>query len=833
MRAARLVALALCLAAALGFVARAHAQAPRTPSDTAREARAGGASSGGGSGEVELFDYTVVGGDSCAAIAERFFGNRRRYDIIHAYNPGMGPPPHELAPGTVLRLPRRLSDGERAADATVTGVERRVEARPRPADERWIAAERGLGLFRGGRVATQARSAAELTFRDTSIVELRERTLVIIFGASATTTRTAGMEATLETGALRTPLGALRGDRAEPRSGNALRVVTDAATATLRGGSAVVGVDEGGTSRVSNHSGEAAVRGRAGGPWVTLPPDTGSIVRRGARPTPPRPLPAAPSWLEGPRTFAGVAGEGGSVAASFAPVAGARGYRVELARRSDGGDVAFAVEVPASVTSFEAHRLPAGTYYASVATFDGELLEGRPTSPLALRVEEGRLLAPGEDRATPMPSFAPSDPSEEPSAEVRAVRGALYVAPEGVVCDGAAEVTLTGAPITCATSAGEPVLAPRFVVSEITTDVEGARADSPLALIRGASRRARLEPRLDGALPADLTLVGSDGVRVTIDERGADGFDVTLEVAEDAAEPAELRWASARAPGQVMGVVPLALGAPTPRADRAAEPAPEASPSARSPRLTEAYARSPVVSALALTDLDRRGSTIGLSFAEIAPVARSYGRTERSRLTLAADVSLEGDAIQLGTALPLDVAGQASATWEAGSLDVYAHARWVALRRDPRARESLALAIDLGAWFPTHPDGIEPGDRSGLPLVRLAPSIELAYAIERAFSFRMRQGALLDLDGVGARLWASAYGFDLGVWGPLAIGVELDMTLGAELEASLFALGASPQLSIDLEPLVLGLGMRFGLNRDGQAVFGAASVALSASVAIE
>lgn len=115
--------------------------------------------------------------------------------------------------------------------------------------------------------------------------------------------------------------------------------------------------------------------------------------------------------------------------------------------------------------------------------------------------------------------------------------------------------------------------------------------------------------------------------------------------------------------------------------------------------------------------------------------------------------------------------------------------------------------------------------------MRLAPSIEVAYAIERVAAFRTRQGALLDLDDTGARLWASAYGVDLNVWGPFSVGVEVDLVLGSEIEASLFAVGLSPQLALELDPVVLGLGMRFGLNRDGQALFGAASVALSGSVA--
>lgn len=694
--------------------------------------------------EVELFEYTVVEGDTCAAIAERFFGHRRRYDLIHAYNPGMGPPPHDLAPGTVLRLPRRAQQAEDLADATVTAVERRVEARPRPVDETWIAARRGLELYRGGRVATQERSAAELTFRDTSVVQLREDTLVIIFGPSATTSRRAGMEATLETGALRARLGELRGGS----EGNTLRVTTASGEATLAGGSAVVGVDASGTSRLSNHSSRASLRGARGGP-VAVPPSTGSLVRPGERPTRPRPLPTAPRWTAGATRFLGVTGRGGDVEATWEPVPGASRYRVEIARQPDGRDVVFATEVPSEVRVFSARRLPAGRYFARLATLDAELFESVPSDALALEVVEARLLAPGEDENTPPPAHDPGDPGDESSAEIAAPAGAVLVVPPGVFCEGGPRVTLRfGVELTCrAAESGEPVATPTFVLPEPPP-----------------------EPEPEPAQPMP--------------------------------EPA-----------------PESIRPPV----REAEPIPAPLP----PRLTDSYARLPIASALTLTDLDRRGSTIGLALAEVAPRRNVHG-AQRTRLAIAADLSLFDDLFAIGTLVPFDLAGRYDATWERGALDVWAHVRWTPLRRDPSAETSLALALDVGAWLPTHA-----GDPSGLPLVRVSPSIELAYALRRVLSLRTRQGALLDLDGAGARLWASAYGVDAAVWGPIAVGIELDMVLGPEIEADLFALGLAPALSLDFAPLVLGLGMRFGLNRDGQALFGAASVALSASVAVE
>lgn len=781
--------------------------------------------------DVELFDYTVVEGDSCASISERFFGSRRRYDLIHAYNPGMGPPPHDLEPGRVLRLPRRAVSAESLADATVTGVERRVEARPRPVDESWISASLGLGLFRGGRVATQARSAAELTFRDTSVVQLREDTLVIIFGPSAETTRRAGMEATLETGALRTRLGELRGET----GGNTLRVVTGAGTATLAGGSAVVSVDPAGTSRLSNHSSRAGLTGAAGGRPVTLPENTGSLVRRGERPTPPRPLPAAPAWHAGPRRFLAVAGLGGTLSGSWEHVTGAVRYRIELARRPDGREVVFAAEIGADVVGFQAHRLPAGTYYASLATLDAEGFESRPSAPERFELVEGRLLAPGDDPAAPAPAYDPGDPSVEPSPIIEALEGTLFVPPAGVRCDGAETPLLLreGETHTCNDERGESVMLPLFEVRRVRTVTDGVADDDErlpptFEAVRGAPRTVVLEPSLEGGLPDDLTLVGGEGLLVASVAREGGRFTATIAPTVDAEAVAYLSWVRASTPAQPMGRVRVRVteapdvSAPTP----VPAPAEVASPP-RAPRLTEAYARSPIASALTLTDLDRRGSTVGLSLAEIAPRPRDFGAAQRTRLAIAGDLSLFDDALALGTLVPVDVVGVHDASWERGSLDVYAHVRWVPLRRDPAAEASLALALDVGAWFPTHA-----GEPSGLLSVRLQPSLEVAYAIERVLAFRTRQGAIVDLDAVGARLWASAYGLDLEVWGPFTIGVEIDLALGAELERGLFAVGLAPQLALDVDPVMLGLGMRFGLNRDGQDLFGAASVVLTGSVAL-
>ncbi|MGB5415719.1 MAG: LysM domain-containing protein, partial [Polyangiales bacterium] len=72
----------------------------------------------------ETYEYRIQPGDTCAGIAERLFGNKRRWDLIHEHNPNMGPTPHRLVPGQVLIMPRL----EQGPDARLTDVQRTVQA---------------------------------------------------------------------------------------------------------------------------------------------------------------------------------------------------------------------------------------------------------------------------------------------------------------------------------------------------------------------------------------------------------------------------------------------------------------------------------------------------------------------------------------------------------------------------------------------------------------------------------------------------------------------------------------------------------------------------------
>lgn len=478
----------------------------------------------------ETFAYTVQRGDSCARIAQRFYGDWRRYDVILRLNPELqeggrwgscGP---YLRPGVVLRLARDPGPAPDSPDARLTALRRRVQAR-QPEQTSWQQASQGLGLFQGWRVNTLERATAELTFRDASIVHMRENTLVIIFGGEARQARRRTTRARLERGALRSRLGDLR-----------LDVSTPSAEAQLDGGSAVVSVDAEGTSRLSNfEGGPASVRGSEGDP-VPVRSGFGSEVRRGGRPSTPSRLPAAPRWRGGEREFVALVGEGGTLEGAWRPVPSARLYRVEVGLGRPGGAVVAATEVSADVTQFSLQRLPPGSYWVTVSTIDDRFFESRPSRPLRLRLWEVDVRAPG---AGPSPS-EPPDPFAEPAVP-QVVVGSEVVGPSRVRCgpgEGQARTLdeVGRAEVVC-TRRGRAF--PPLTVNVVAPRLDAGPAEAR-TLFRGTEHTLEWSYRSPVSLP--VLDVEGEGIRVRSVERPAPGrVVVRVAVAEDAPETLELR----------------------------------------------------------------------------------------------------------------------------------------------------------------------------------------------------------------------------------------------------------------------------------------------------
>jgi hypothetical protein len=741
------------------------------------------------------FRYRVQPGDSCASIARRLYGSSRDYERIHELNPDLGPPPHRLEPGTVLILPRPPDDGP---DARVTGAQNVVRARP--PGGRFAPASVGDELSRGAQVETGARSSAELTFRDRSTVQMREETLVIIYGGSGSLAQRRST-ATLERGALRSRLAELTGR---------FSVDTPSGTARVVGGDAIVAVDDDGSSRLANHEGRPATV-TAGNVSVRVPAGSGTRVRRGERPAPPRPLPAAPRWrVDQPGRFVGLTGRGGTIGGAFEPVEGAVAYRVEVARRPDGTDVAAAVEITAPTTEFAIHRMPAGVYYVSIATIDEWLLEGLPSPRRAVQVLEARVIPPGGGEPLVEP-YDPGDPSV-PDRLPRVLPGTWIVAPVGFKCGphggSAAEMsTLLGdgrTVVQCFDPGGREVPAFDVVLSAPRARVEEATAE----LVRRVPSRVVVHLESELSIPNDLLAWSPEGVEVGRVTRRPDGaFEVPLTATTDA--PSEIPVTLGVAEGDER--VALAHFFATVR-DSSTSPRPS-HPTPSAP--TRTYEVAPgLFTHLALPEVvpispaGRAGATFHAAIGGITADASSGGIRDTVRGNFGARARLFDQPLEIGFDWTIDASGEYTSEARRGAADlrVFANLTYP-------ASSDFALTTDLTAWIPTGATDGSLGD------VRLIPSVSLSGSFSRPLWLRTRQGFVVDTSG-DTQLWSSAYGTDVRLLEALELGIEAQLVVGRSYGEDRLAAALAFQAALPLGPAEGLLGLRIGFGPDGESVFG-------------
>lgn len=500
-------------------------------------------------------DYVVKAGDTCMAIATRELGGQVHLDAMHRLNPQLGPPPHNLVAGQVLKLPVI----EVAPDAELAAPRGRVEVR-RAGSAEWTTGAEGEDLFRTWRVGTRERSTATVKFADSSTIDMREDTVVVIFGPSAA--QQPMLRTSVERGALRSRLAALDG---KPR----LSVDTPAGTAQLVEGSAVVDVDAAGETRLSNHTGKPATLANARG-RVAVTANYGSSVKRDKPPTPPRPLPAAPAWVRNivaPGELALIwRGDPPTLRGEWSPVAEAVKYRIEIARAETPATAEARLEVPAAVTKLEAANLPAAEYVVTVASVDAGGFEGRPSEPLRVQVIE----------------------LDRPEA----VTGATFTPPPGLVCRAGRDAPAAGDPptpvvlvrddgdrghITCTSAAGTTTL-------ELALPPPVLTAPPPVRPKRGEP--TSVDIATSGVAPAAVQVTGR-GVEVLAVEPAAGAVRVTLR----AAAPGALSLAL---PGEAAPALVIPV-------DVAADAPPPPPPPSRSRR-----ARGPAIALVGLA-----GATVG------------------------------------------------------------------------------------------------------------------------------------------------------------------------------------------------------------------------------
>ncbi len=778
-------------------------------------------------------EHRVRRGETCGQIARRAYGNSRRYDLIHEANPELGPMPHHLRAGQTLRLP--VVEVDAGADATVTATRREVQHQ-RPNEPDFHRSRVGQDLDQGWRLSTGERSGAELAFRHSAVASVRASTLVIIYGGGARRVRREGNRAVLRRGSMLSRLSGLSGR--EP-----LEVETPSALATLREGESQVDVDESGETRVSVHDGQAAtVTTPEGGGAVQVRPGMGTTVTPGSPPRRPRPLPRAPRWEPGPRDFVGLLRHGGTVRGRWAAAPNALRYRVEIARRRDGRELVIATDVPATVHELEFHRLPPGTYYARVSTIDADNFEGRPGRPVELRVVAADLVVPGtstpqtarEDGVLGLDELdgwldgmgaSEIDFEANDSVAPRVPQYAGLRFHDGVRCrmgeggDPVTELRLvdTGPfAVTCFREE-EPIgglalevvaTAARLLDADGQTVEELARATTAV--------RIELTPPLDDV--RGLTVLAPDGVTVSeVTSHPDGGLQAHITAGEGSPARAVLQIVTADA-----SRLPLAeaqVGIEPAVADAPVEPPPSVEPDAAASDphgLPEAFGLSAFPGFVGLRDERRSGSGMHLA---MTTVAMADGESDAQlRLTGGARAELLDGLLRLDVAVPLDLVSSGQPVTRVGarggSRDAYFAASSRVLNQD-----GLGLALEAGVWTPT-------AGAEGLDRARLMLAADFSYRfLDDRLAVRTRQAGIFDLVDDPALLWASAYGFDVWIAGPLSAGAEFDLLVGTDDMGSVAAAAVGGGMALDFGAVALSASGRFGLfgNRYGP---GSVSLAL-------
>lgn len=382
--------------------------------------------------DVDGFDtYVVKTGDTCTSIAKQFYGDVYAYDIIHAFN-DLSSSSYACVAGQTLQMPR-LKPRPEAALAAKVGP---VKSAPPQAD--WRDAERGMSLFRAWKVNTLEKAKAELAFQDQSDLVMSENTLVVIYGPrNADALARSVPRAEVERGRLKARLSQLSGG---------LDVDTPTALAEMETGEKQVSVEDDGTTRVENHSGQAVRvegRGKAAGKRVSVQAGFGTRIVRDKAPERPRVLPVTPVWKSATDAFEFVFGEETTtLKAEWEPVKGAQRYYVELSRDAAGMDVFYSGFVNADVHQVEVREVPAGTYHAAVATVDKDLFESVPSPLKKFRVEpivvsEGGLLSVDQSPTIVLGSTLTAPIGRKCGLESLATRTELRkLGPTRITCEG-------------------------------------------------------------------------------------------------------------------------------------------------------------------------------------------------------------------------------------------------------------------------------------------------------------------------------------------------------------------------------------------------------------
>lgn len=320
-----------------------------------------------------IVQWGVQRGDTCEGIASSVYGNAKRIDLVLRYNDVACTRGAPLREGLTLVLPAAATD---IPTARIDSLSPAVRARP--AGGAWASAARGQPLEKNANVNTMETGRAGIRFIDRTRIVLSENTLVVIYGTAAQTSVQRRKPAAVEVveGEAKAALAALRGDKVArvDVAGGHVEARSSDTVVQRKGTRATVSVFDG------------AARVESAGRAVDVPRAFGTRFQEKQPPSPPRPLPPAPAFTSPAPSLVLAGPDGASWTASWAPVAKATRYRVELATDPSFDDVVVREEVAAAVTSFRAEKFPPGAYHLRVRAIDDEDFLGMASDARALRV---------------------------------------------------------------------------------------------------------------------------------------------------------------------------------------------------------------------------------------------------------------------------------------------------------------------------------------------------------------------------------------------------------------------------------------------------------------
>ncbi|WP_257458607.1 FecR domain-containing protein [Archangium lipolyticum] len=738
--------------------------------------------------------YVVQPGDTCGSVARKVFGDVTVGSAkLHALNK-MGPPPHELKPGSVLRI-----KGD--PDARLTFIKPEVNAK-RAGKVEWREANTGQGLWRLDSVNTLREAGAEVTFRDLTRLQMNENALVVIYGKA-----TQAADKVKKSGAVELLQGELNVSLAELR-GEPVGVQMPAAMVAARSKDLHVGVDAQQMSRVSVFDGQAEVSAK--GQSVQVPKDHGTRVAKGQLPEKPRPLPEAPSWASGTRSVRLLLDDKGvDEELAWAPVKEAASYRVELARDERFNDRVHGETVQAAGEGLKsmARALGPGRYFARVRAMDAVGLLGKASA-----VRQVEVLRVKTERGSVTP---------------QGIQGALRV---DFSVEGAESLDflLDGAPTTHpvrveGVGAHTLELLPRGVPDarpeKLTITVSPPRVEVDLEPVAGAFRvkvlvlDERGRP-LDGPFP-QLKLLGQHGTQVEASlQRLPDGALMTRAVpgmrGGERVAALEALWGDTSVQ-RVSALAPVEQRAPTPVVAVEPEPAVEAA--------EEEVALQPMLGAPSGGGVEAAPLPTAflpqawLGELRVQPGLGSAGvDLARGRTTLAVEGRVS-ERVALGTAVALRPGALLRGGGEAGELP--ATALSVSLSGRVRLTDSPAFRVLLSF------DGTFAGSGFGADVqgLRLRPAL-LAGLRRGRWAFSTSQGYALR-PGQAQASWDSAYQAWFLPTPRLGLVAELDGLVDATprvVGPVAFAAGVGARLR--LGGFELGTSVRRGFGPDRARVWG-------------